>query len=164
MHVQQFSLIGLTIALAAASPVQPNLKVLHAREENNKGPYINPEHPKMSLDEQCTWKWAAGFGYWNVVINDASDFTDDTCGSGFLDNVNGRGCSVTGWGCHYADDGKTMNAGFKTDFFCSGDDISSAINAAFGGKDVFCGDYDLHVVCDDDGSCTMLGNPDDIEN
>lgn len=162
MHFQQISLIGLAIALAAASPAQRNPKVLHAREETNKGPYINPEHPKMSLDEQCTWKWSAGYGYWNVVINDASDFTDDTCGSGFLDNVNGRGCSVTGWGCNYADDGKTMNAGFKTDFFCSSDDIGSAIKAAFGGKEVHCGDYDLHVVCDDDDSCTMLGNPDDI--
>lgn len=156
MHFQQISLVGLA-ALAAASPAQPKPKVLHAREES-KGIYINPKHPKMSLDEQCMWKWEAGFGYWNVVINDASDFTDDTCGSGFLDNVNGRGCAPTGWGCHYADDGKTMNAGFKTSLFCSGEDISSAINAAFGGKKVTCGDYDLHVTCDDDDNCTMIGD------
>ncbi|KAJ5185493.1 hypothetical protein N7491_006641 [Penicillium cf. griseofulvum] len=143
MHFKQISLISLAIAFAAASPVQTNPKELHARE-HNKGRFINPQDPKLSLDEQCMWKRGGLdlFNYWNVVINDASDYTDDTCGSGFLDNINGRGCAVTGWGCHYANDGKTMNAGFKAPTTCTHDDINSAINAAFGGKKVGCANYD----------------------
>jgi hypothetical protein len=163
MHFKQISLISLAIAFAAASPAQTNPKVLHARE-NNKAEYINPEEPKMSLDEQCMKKTVDGypFTYWNVVINDASDFTDDTCGSGFLDNINGRGCAVTGWDCHYANDDKTMNAGFKTQTTCSDVDISNAINAAFGGKKVECADYDDHVKCGDDGTCIIDKKGDNI--
>ncbi|KAJ5823812.1 hypothetical protein N7447_006152 [Penicillium robsamsonii] len=152
MHFKQISLISLVIAFTAASPAQTNPKVLQARE-HNKDRYINPRSPKMSLDEQCMKGADAGrlFTYWNVVINDASDYTDDTCGSGFFDNINGRGCAVTGWGCHYANDGKTMNAGFKAPNTCSDVDISSAINAAFGGKKVECADYDDQVKCGKDG-------------
>lgn len=154
MHFYQISLYSLAIALAAASPAPPNPRVLHPRDGESKDGYINPEHPKMSLDEQCMFKSGPGFNYWNVVIKDASDFTDETCGSGFLDNVNGRACSPTGWGCHYANDGTTMNAGFKAPLTCGHIDISTAINAAFGGKEVECGNYD-DVECDDDGQCTM---------
>ncbi|KAJ5470989.1 hypothetical protein N7530_008346 [Penicillium desertorum] len=163
MHFKQISLISLAIAFAAASPAQTNPKVLHARE-NNKAEYINPEEPKMSLDEQCMKKTVDGypFTYWNVVINDASDFTDDTCRSGFLHNINGRGCAVTGWDCHYANDDKTMNAGFKTQTTCSDVDISNAINAAFGGKKVECADYDDHVKCGDDGTCIIDKKGDNI--
>lgn len=79
---------------------------------------------------------------WNVVVSKADEYTDDECGSGFLDNINGRGCAITSWGCNYADDGSTMNANFASDLGCSATDISSAINAAFGGVDVDCLDYD----------------------
>ncbi|KXG46782.1 uncharacterized protein PGRI_035280 [Penicillium griseofulvum] len=141
MHFKQITLMSLAIAFATASPIQANPKELDARE-HNKGRYINPQDPKLSLDEQCMWKATNLFNYWNVVINDASDFTDDTCGSGFLDNINGRGCAVTGWACNYAKDGKTMNAGFKAPTTCTHVDMNNAIKAAFGGKKVGCANYE----------------------
>lgn len=123
---------ALTLALAFTSTVM--------------GDIVNPSDPELSLDEQCVYRWQFRSVYqWNVVISDASDFTDDECGSGFLDNINGRGCSVTNWGCNYADDESTMNANFTTDMACGDDDISAAINAAFGGLSVECVNYDLEV-------------------
>ncbi|KAJ5922316.1 hypothetical protein N7516_010019 [Penicillium verrucosum] len=158
MHfVKQISVMSLAIAFAAASPTaQTNPKVLEARAQN-KDRFINPSEPKMSLDEQCMRKTAEVplLQYWNVVINDATDYTDDECGSGFLDNVNGRGCAVTGWGCNIASDGKTMNANFNTGESCTNEDVSSAINAAFGGKNVECADYDNEVRCGDDNKCSV---------
>ncbi|KAK2760341.1 hypothetical protein FQN54_002410 [Arachnomyces sp. PD_36] len=121
----QFSKIALGLALAftAAALDDP----------------VDPFLPHLSLEEQCTYGGnVLSFWQYNVVISDASDFTDDECGSGFLDNLHGRGCAVTRWGCNYADDGSTMNANFATDSPCYTDDVSAAINAAFGGKSVGC--------------------------
>ncbi|PKY06684.1 hypothetical protein P168DRAFT_316671 [Aspergillus campestris IBT 28561] len=153
---KQISLMSLALAFAAASPAaQPNPKVLQAREQN-KDRFINPSDPKLSLDEQCTWIEKVPTHYhYNVVINDATDFTDDQCGSGFLDNLHGRGCAVTGWDCNYADDDKTMNAGFNTDTACEDDDVSKAINAAFGEKKVRCANYEFDIKCGDDGKCDV---------
>lgn len=166
MHfTKQISLVGLAIAFAAATPTaQPNLHVLEARGQN-KGEYINPQDPKMSLDEQCLYSLPDGdvATRWNVVIPKADEFTDDTCGSGFLDNLHGRGCAVTGWGCNYADDHKTMNAAFKTQTTCGKTDVSKAINAAFGGKKLVCADYDKQVQCrGDNKDCYIQVSRDDI--
>ncbi|KAK2763905.1 hypothetical protein FQN54_009524 [Arachnomyces sp. PD_36] len=125
MHFSKITL-GLALAFTATALDDP----------------VDPNSPHLSLEEQCIYSGSsATYWQWNVVISDASDFTDDDCGSGFLDNIHGRGCSDTGFGCNYADDGTTMNANFATDGFCGGDDISAAINAAFGGKSVSCIDY-----------------------
>ncbi|PLN75623.1 hypothetical protein BDW42DRAFT_199329 [Aspergillus taichungensis] len=164
MHfAKQVSLLSLALAFAAASPAaQPNPKALKARE-NNKDRFINPSDPKMSLDEQCTWvEKPPTPSQWNVVINDASDFTDNDCGSGFLDNLHGRGCSVTGWECSYANDDKTMNAGFKTDSLCDDRDVGEAIKAAFGGREVECANYDFEIKCGDDGKCDVNKPRDNI--
>lgn len=163
MHfAKQISLISLAIALSVASPAaQPNPKVLEAREQN-KDKFINPSDPKMSLDEQCIWVEEPMLWKWNLVINNAKDFTDEQCGSGFLDNLHGRGCSETGWECNYANDGKTMNAGFNTEVGCQDFDVSGAINAAFGGKNVECANYNSHIKCGDDGKCDVNKPREDI--
>lgn len=156
MHfTKHLSLLSLALTFTAASPAaQPNPKALQSRE-NNKGIFINPWEPKLSLDEQCIWREANApvARQWNIVVNDAKDFTDDTCGSGFLDNLHGRGCAVTGWGCNYANDGKTMNAAFNTQTTCGDTDVGNAIKAAFGGTELVCADYEKHVECDEDDSC-----------
>ena len=107
---------------------------------------VEPTDPHLSVEEQCFYQAGIrGIYMWNVVINDATDFTDDECGSGFLDNINGRGCSIVNWGCNYADDETTMNANYAADLACGSDDISAAINAAFGGKTVDCHEYDVET-------------------
>lgn len=125
MHFSKIA-FGLTLAFTAAALDDP----------------VDPFLPHLSLEEQCTYSGnALSWWQWNVVIPKASDFTDDECGSGFLDNIHGRACAATKWGCNYADDGSTMNANFATDTFCGPGDISAAINAAFGGRSVDCVDY-----------------------
>ncbi|PLB41011.1 uncharacterized protein BDW47DRAFT_123073 [Aspergillus candidus] len=156
MHFsKQISLISLAIAFAAASPAaQPNPRALGARS-SSKDRFIDPTDPELSLDEQCIYREYPSEKWWNIVINDAKDFTDGQCGTGFLDNFHDRGCSESGWECKYSSDGKTMNAGFSTDTSCGNDDISSAINAAFGGKQVECANYVDDIKCGDDGKCDV---------
>lgn len=147
-NISQISLLSL-VAIAAASPMpEPDSDSRLETRSNHKDKFIDPVHPKLSTYEQCTGKPQAVYTSWNVVIPNAKAFTDNTCGSGFLDNINGHSCSVTGWGCHYAKDGKTMNAGFKTAKTCSQGDISKAIKEAFGGRKVECIDYDKDIKCE----------------
>ncbi|KAK2759781.1 hypothetical protein FQN54_002515 [Arachnomyces sp. PD_36] len=127
-----FSKLAVTLALAFTATAIDDI--------------VNPSDPHLSLEEQCVYRYQFRSIYqWNVVIPDADDYTDDECGSGFLDNIDGRGCSVTNWGCNYADDETTMNANFAADLACGDDDISAAINAAFGGKSLDCVAYDDEV-------------------
>lgn len=133
---KQIAALSLAVTLVAASPTpQNNAKMLDRR-------LVNPAEPELSTTTECSYLAGIMSAHqYNVVIEKASDYTDDECGSGFLDNIHGRGCTVTSWGCNYASDETTMNANFYTDTACGGDDISAAINAAFGGLSVSCENY-----------------------
>ena len=82
-----------------------------------------PDKPHLTTDQQCIYGAPDGedkFHVFNVVISDASDYTDDECGSGSLDNLHGETCTITQWGCNYADD------------------VTDAVDKAFGGAKVAC--------------------------
>jgi hypothetical protein len=60
------------------------------------------------------------------------------CG-GFLGNLHGRGCSVTGWYCQGEDASNILNAEFQVDKARNYDDIEAAWYASTGnGEDINC--------------------------
>lgn len=115
------TILAVSVALANA-----------ARLANASYVLVDPMHPIMSEAQQCSYEEGLVGNTYNVVINNAKRYDTSTCGTGFLDNIHGRGCTVTSWGCNYAADGDTLNANFCTDSACGTDDIQDAINAAFG--------------------------------
>lgn len=123
MHFLKPFSISILASLGVATPI----------ENLSKRDLIDPNKPHLSTDQQCSWveNYAAVYQY-NVVINKAKDYTDDECGSGFLDNLRADGCKVTNWGCNYANDDETMNASFQTDLFCFKDTVEGDIYKAFG--------------------------------
>ena len=115
-----FSITALA-CIAAAAP-----KAIVARD------LMDPFDPVISTDQQCSWGNGNVLLTYNVIINNAKEYTEDECGSGFLDNVKGPSCTVSDWACNYATDGKTMNANFNVPLGCGPSSVEGAIYKAFG--------------------------------
>ncbi|KAF2636455.1 hypothetical protein P280DRAFT_522089 [Massarina eburnea CBS 473.64] len=145
--------LPLLVAVATAAPTQSTSTTQDAPSrivEKRSTKYtdtVNPDKPHMSYESQCIKKkdYDAVWAY-NVVIQNAKKYTKGGCGSGFLDNLHGQGCTITNWGCNYATDSSGMDfmeANFQGDLGCDGGDVGSAIWKAFGHlKGIDCVDYD----------------------
>ncbi|KAK6535398.1 hypothetical protein TWF694_001859 [Orbilia ellipsospora] len=81
----------------------------------------------------CTYTSPGGVYYAYTITVPNDKIIDATCGGGFLDNLHGRGCSITAWGCDYVN-GSGARITFNADPFCGPDDVSAASNAAAQGK------------------------------
>lgn len=141
---------SLLVTVVACSPTPTtHEKPSRARARDASSTYtdaVDPNHPHYSFESQCTYSDVADAAWqYNVVIANAKAFTKDECGSGFLDNIHGHGCTVTGWGCNYATDASGMDymeANFAVDFWCDSGNIGSAIWNAFGHLDgIACVEY-----------------------
>ncbi|KAF3927860.1 hypothetical protein ABW20_dc0103981 [Dactylellina cionopaga] len=114
-------LLGISIPVAMAAPTVVPAAKIQARQDNG--------------NILCTYNGESGQFYdtWNIYIpND--NIVDSTCGAGFLDNLNGRGCSITEWGCAYDNGGPAATLTFQADTLCGTDDVQNAIAAAAQGK------------------------------
>lgn len=136
MIFSKYLSVAALAGIVAAAPAPASAPAISRRDLED------PRDPDISKDQQCSWFHEDIFFTYNVVINNAKAYTDDECGSGFLDNVRGPSCSVTGWTCHYATDGKTMNANFNVPLGCGPSSVEGAIYKAFGQLEgVSCKEY-----------------------
>ncbi|KAF3931966.1 hypothetical protein ABW20_dc0102142 [Dactylellina cionopaga] len=86
----------------------------------------------------CTYRPIFLYYAYSIYIPD-DKIIDETCGAGVLDNLHGRGCTITNWQCGYIDDGPAAQIWFNADPQCGGDDVGNALRAAdtwkgFGGS------------------------------
>lgn len=146
MQLSQIFSLCFLAGLATAAPTTPSVHRREGEEPEKDGiaDAQNPKQPTLSHSQQCFLAGIVpGFRVYNVVITDAKKYTDDTCGSGFLDNLHGHGCAPSNWVCNYAADGTTMNANFKSGDGCNEGDVEGAIWNAFGHRGgVTCMDYE----------------------
>ena len=148
-----FTSLLATAALAAPSPLAGSrsinkapTRVVEQKREASYTAAVNPAKPSISFEQQCTYaEEYASIMVYNVVIADAKQYDSGGCGAGLLDNLHGNGCTITGWGCNYANDASGvpyLNANFNGDLGCDSGDVGSAIWHAFGHQDgIDCEDY-----------------------